>query len=93
MGNALGFIISIAVLGGAWWFLLVRPRQRQMAAHNRLMSDLAPGDQVMTSGGMYGVVDSIEDDAVWVEIAEDVVVRMARGAIARRIIETSTADD
>ena len=93
MGNALGFLISIAVLGGAWWFLLIRPRQRQMAAHNRLMSDLNAGDEVMTSSGIYGTVDHIEDTVVHVRVAPQVVIRVARGAIARRLGTESSATD
>jgi preprotein translocase subunit YajC len=91
MGNAAGFLISIVVLGGAFWFLLVRPRQRQMAAHSRLMGELDVGDEVLLTSGIYGTVEEIEDAVVHVAIAPEVTIRVVRGAIARRITGSSTA--
>jgi preprotein translocase subunit YajC len=93
MGNAAGFLISIVLLGGAFWFLIMRPRQRQMAAHTRLMGELAVGDEVMTTSGIYGTVEEIEDAVVHVTIAPDVTIRVVRGAIARRITDSSTTTD
>jgi preprotein translocase subunit YajC len=93
MGSAAGFLISIVLLGGAFWLLIVRPRQRQMAAHSRLMGELAEGDEIMTSSGIYGTVERIEDTVVHVRIAPEVTIRVVRGAIARRIADsTPTAD-
>jgi preprotein translocase subunit YajC len=83
MGNAAGFIITLVLLGGAFWLLIVRPRQRQMAAHSQLMNQLAVGDEVMTTSGIYGTVEAIEDNVVHIEIAPDVTIRVVRGAIAR----------
>jgi preprotein translocase subunit YajC len=93
MGSAAGFLISIVLLGGAFWALIVRPRQRQMAAHTRLMGELGEGDEIMTSSGIYGTVEKIEDNVVHVQIAPDVTIRVVRGAIARRITDSSAAAD
>jgi preprotein translocase subunit YajC len=93
MGGAAGFLISIVLLGGAFWLLIVRPRQRQMAAHARLMGALAEGDEVMTSSGIYGTVERIEDAVVHVRIAPGVTIRVVRGAIARRITDSSASPD
>ena len=92
MGSAAGFLISIVLLGGAFWLLIVRPRQRQMAAHSQLMGQLSEGDEIMTSSGIYGTVRQIGDTVVHVEIAPDVTIRVARGAIARRITDSAAAD-
>ena len=93
MGGAAGFLISIVLLGGAFWLLIVRPRQRQMQAHARLMGQLGEGDEVMTTSGIYGTVSRIEDAIVHVEIAPDVTIRVVRGAIARRITDASSTPE
>ena len=64
------------------WVLLIRPqRQRQMKQQN-LLSSVEPGDEVLTVGGLYGIVRDIdEEDDLIVEIAEGIQVRIARRAI------------
>jgi preprotein translocase subunit YajC len=93
MGGAAGFLISIVLLGGAFWLLIVRPRQRQMQAHAQLMGQLDVGDEIMTSSGIYGTVERIEDTVVHVRIAPGVTIRVVRGAIARRITDPSAPAD
>ena len=93
MGNAAGFIITLVLLGGAFWLLIVRPRQRQLAAHSRLMHQLAEGDEIMTTSGIYGTVEAIEGDVVRIQIAPDVTIRDVRGAIARIVDSSGRAGD
>ena len=57
-----------------------------MVARQRdLLSALSSGDQVVTVGGMYGTIVGLDGDEVRLEIAPDVVVRVARRAIAGRV--------
>jgi len=76
------WIGGIALLA---WFLFVRPRRRMVARQRDLFSTLSSGDQVVTAGGMYGTVVALDGDEVRLEIAPDVVVRIARRAIAGRV--------
>ena len=46
------------------------------------MSSLEPGDEIVSTGGIYGVITSIDGEEVHVEIANGIVIRMARGAVA-----------
>jgi preprotein translocase subunit YajC len=56
-----------------------------MAAHRALVATLRTGDEVITSGGIYGTIQSLDDEAVELEVAPGVVLRVARGAIAQRV--------
>ena len=76
------FLIALPVL---MYFLLIRPQQRRAKEQRALLSAVAEGDEVMTTSGIYGYVNAIEDDTVWLDIAEGVEVRIAKGAVARRI--------
>ena len=71
------------------YVLLMRPQQRRIRETQAMVATLDVGDEVITSGGIYGTVTDADDTTLWVEIAPDVVVRMMRGAIAQRV----TADD
>jgi preprotein translocase subunit YajC len=87
----MGGIIFIVVMLVAMWALLVLPQQRRMRTHAALVSALEEGDEVMTSAGIYGNVAAIEGDVVWVEVAPGVELKLAKGAIARRLTGTAEA--
>jgi len=63
------------------WFLLIRPQRQRQAAHRALIAELAPDDEVVTAGGMFGTVRSIADDHVRLEIAPGTEVRVAKEAV------------
>lgn len=72
-------IILIFVI---FYFLLIRPQQKQRKEHQSLLSNLKEGDNVLTSGGIYGRITGIKDDKVTVEISDKVRVKVNRGHIA-----------
>jgi len=78
-------LLYFALIGVAFYVFLVRPQRRQVAAHRALVASLDVGDQVITSGGIFGIVRGIEDGTVDLEVASGVVLRVARGAIAQRV--------
>jgi preprotein translocase subunit YajC len=75
-------LIVIVVLFGLFWLLLVRPQRRQALEQRALIASLEPGDEIVSAGGLYGVIKSIDGDELQVEIAEGLVVRMAKRAVA-----------
>jgi preprotein translocase subunit YajC len=72
-------IILIFVI---FYFLLIRPQQKQKKEHQNLLSNLRVGDNVLTTGGIYGRITGIKDDKVTVEISDKVRVKVNRGHIA-----------
>ena len=78
------FLVYLALLAIVFFFLIVRPQRRQTAARRALISAVEVGDEVITAGGIYGTVRKIEDDVLQIEVADGVVLTLAREAIARR---------
>ena len=78
----MGSLIVIAVLFGLFWVVLLRPQRRRASVQRALLESLEPGDEIISTGGMFGVIRSIDEDELQVEIADGLVVRMARGAVA-----------
>jgi preprotein translocase subunit YajC len=79
----LSLLPILVLLFVVMWLLVIRPQRRRAAEQKRVMENLAPGQEVLTTGGLYGTVDSIvDDDEVRLEIAPDVNVRLSRRAIA-----------
>jgi len=89
--DQLNQLLPLVVLAAAFYLLIIRPQQKRQRDHRLLMDSLAVGDRVVTIGGVYGTVSSLDDDRVGVEVATGVVVEFARSAIARKI-EDSGAD-
>lgn len=75
-------VIYLAVLVAAFFFLIVLPQRRRMTAHRALIAALTLGDEVLTTGGLYGSIRALDTDTVDLEIAPGIVVTVARGAIA-----------
>ena len=88
MGAVLIFIL-LALL----WVVLIVPRQREVRRHNALVASLEVGDPVMTGAGIYGTITALGDDDVWVEIAPDVIIRMAKRAIGSKVEPDDAEDD
>jgi preprotein translocase subunit YajC len=78
-------LLYLGILVAAFLLLIVRPQRRQMAAHRALVASLQVGDDVVTSGGIYGTIRGLDDGTVDLEVAPGIVLRVARGAIAQRV--------
>src|SRR5262245_66368588 len=84
-------LLPILLLIVLMYFMLIRPQRRRMHEQQALLAAVQEGDEVVTSAGMYGFITAMEGDVVWVEIAEGVEVRLAKGAIARRVTPAADA--
>ena len=64
------------------WVLLIRPQRQRQVKQQQLLSSVEPGDEILTVGGLYGIVRDIdEEDDLIVEIADGIQVRIARRAV------------
>jgi preprotein translocase subunit YajC len=77
--------IYLVILVAAFYFLIVRPQRRQAMVRRQLIAAVKVGDEIVTNGGVYGTVLSIDDETLDVEIAPGIVIKLARGAVAARI--------
>ena len=64
------------------YVLVVLPQRRRQAAHQRKVDSIEVGDEIITSGGIYGFVRSIGDEDVMLEIAEATTVRVSKRSVA-----------
>jgi preprotein translocase subunit YajC len=78
-------LLYMALIVGVFYFLWFRPQQNQRKKAREMLAALAPGDRVMTAGGLVGTLRSIRDDMVEVEIADGVVVTFTKRAVIERI--------
>jgi preprotein translocase subunit YajC len=60
----------------------VRPQRQRQAQQRRLLNELEVGDEIISTGGIFGVIREVGEVELHVEIADGLVVRMARAAVA-----------
>ncbi len=83
--NPILSMLPLVLIFAAMYFLLLRPQRKRQKETARLQSSIAEGDEVIMNSGIYGFVSAVEDDLLWIEIAEKVEVRVTKGSIARKV--------
>ena len=68
-----------------YYFLLVRPRQRQQKHTQDMLANLQVGDEVVTTSGIYGQVEEFDEGTLFLRVADEAVIKVARQAIAQKI--------
>ena len=90
MGNYMLIIYVVAFIA-IFYFMAIRPQQRQRKAHAALLASLKKGDSVVTSAGIYGKVKRVEENLVVVEVAKGVNMKIARRAVVEIIRDKAQA--
>ena len=81
MGEIWPLVIMLVLLVGMFYFFLVRPMRQREKKHDEMVSDLEKGDQVITAGGMYGVVEKIDDNSIVLRVESGATIRVTKGGV------------
>jgi preprotein translocase subunit YajC len=74
-------VLPIAAIFLVFYFLVIGPANKQKRKTQEMLTSLKKGDRVVTSGGIYGTVQSVEPEVIYLKIADNVRVKVARSAI------------
>ncbi len=75
-------ILPIVAIGLVFYFIVIAPANKQRKKTQEMLNSLKKGDRVVTSGGIYGTIQGVEADVVYLRIAENVKVKVARSAVS-----------
>ncbi|GIJ47760.1 hypothetical protein Val02_46460 [Virgisporangium aliadipatigenens] len=92
-GSNISFFLMLLLVFGAMYFLLIRPQQKRRKQVLEMQSHIGPGDEVLTIGGLFGVVQEIDDEYVVLEVATGITNRYARTAISSVVNKADSDDD
>lgn len=87
------YLLLFVAMAAIFYFLILRPQQRAKRAKAELMSALTEGSEILTVGGIYGTVVELRDEDMDLEIAEGVVMRIDRRALATVIPVAADDED
>ncbi|MEN9946927.1 MAG: preprotein translocase subunit YajC [Pseudomonadota bacterium] len=88
MSNLMQFL-PMVVIFALFWFLLIRPQQKKMKLHNQMLASLDKGSEVITNGGLLGTIIELDQQYVKLKIADGVVAKFQRSAIAGKLDKTT----
>jgi preprotein translocase subunit YajC len=80
--SILYWVVLVALMLGAWYFLMMRPQRKKMKEHEAMMSDLKPGARVITVAGIYGEIDSVGEDTMVLKLEDGARMKVSKGSIA-----------
>ena len=87
------FLIVMVLLLGVMYVLMIRPQRKRQQNHQSMIDSCGVGEDVLTTGGIYGTVTHAEGDDIVVEIADGVTVHMTRRGIAAVLPPEEDEDD
>ncbi|MBN8188590.1 MAG: preprotein translocase subunit YajC [Salipiger thiooxidans] len=91
--SAIAQFIPLILIFAIMYFLLIRPQQKKMKDHQKMVAALRRGDQVVTQGGIIGKVSKVkENNEVEIEIADGVRVRVVQNTISQVLSKTEPAE-
>lgn len=86
IAQLLPFVLMFVVL----YLLILRPQMKKQKAQQKMIDELEKGDQIVTNGGIHGVISNIKDEILVVKVAENVKIDVSRSAVQR--VKNSTDD-
>jgi preprotein translocase subunit YajC len=74
-------LILLVLMFAMWYFLLIRPQRRRQSEHRQLIEGLQKGDKVITIGGIYGEIDSIDEQELILRVEDGSRLKLLRASI------------
>ena len=84
LSSMVPLIIMLVLIVGMFYFLMIRPMRQRQKQHDQMVEELQRGDKVVTAGGMYGQVESINDDSVVLKVESGATIRVTKGGVLNR---------
>ena len=91
-GGMLQMFLFYGLIAGGFYFLFIAPQRKKQKEHEKMLGSLQSGDEVLTNGGIYGVVTNVKDDRFIVRIAENTKIEVAKGFISAVTKKTGAED-
>jgi len=86
-------VLFFAAIFAIFYFLLIRPQQKQKRDREQMLSAIKKGDRIVTTGGLHGTVTGLNEHTVTVRVADQVKLEFDRSAVGRIMVESSAEKD
>jgi len=84
MSQGLAQFLPLILLFAIFYFLIIRPQQKQQKAHKEMLASLTKGDKIVTNGGLIAEIVKAEEDFIKIKLSDGVVAKLDRAYVARK---------
>jgi len=84
-GSLIGALMPMILLFAIFYFLIIRPQNKQRKEHAEMIASLKKGDKIVTVGGLIAVVVKPEEDYFKIKLNDDTVVKLDKNYVARKV--------
>ncbi len=84
-GSLIGSFVPLLILFAIFYFLIIRPQNKQRKAHEEMLASLKKGDKVITNGGLIATIVKPEEDFLKIKLNDETIVRLDRAFVARKV--------
>jgi preprotein translocase subunit YajC len=85
-------LVFYALIAGGFYFLFIAPQRKKQKALEKMLAELQSGDEVITTGGIYGVITNVKDDRFVVRISDNTKIEVGKGFIQSVTKKPDAAD-
>ena len=85
-------VIPLLLMLGIFYAFLIVPQRKKQRAQRELLSNISAGDEILTSGGIYGGVVEVDGENLFIDIAPNVEIKISRRAVAERVYIAGSDD-
>jgi len=83
--NGIVSLLPLIFLFAIFYFLIIRPQQKQQKTHAAMIAGLEKGDKIITSGGIYAVIVKPEEDFIKIKLNDDTIVKLEKTFVAKKV--------
>lgn len=91
-GSGLMQILFFGLMFAAMYFLLIAPQRKKQKQHEKMLGSLGVGDEVITSGGVFGVITNVRDDRFIIRISDTTKIEVAKGFVQTLVKKSGSTD-
>ncbi len=77
--------LPLIILFAIFYFLIIRPQQKQQKAHQEMLNSLSKGDKIVTSGGLMADIVKVEEDFIKIRLNDSVIVKLDRAFVTKKV--------
>ncbi|RLA71678.1 MAG: preprotein translocase subunit YajC [Epsilonproteobacteria bacterium] len=77
--------LPLVILFAIFYFLIIRPQQKQQKAHREMLESLTKGDKIVTTGGLMAEIIKTEEDFIKIKLNESVIVKLDRAFVSKKV--------
>ncbi len=84
-GSAIAQFLPLIMLFGIFYFLIIRPQQKQQKDHREMIEGLQKGDKVITSGGLIADIVKVEEESIKIKLNDSTIVKLDRNFVTKKV--------